>query len=60
MKYVVEQKYYNSGRVVANIIETENPEKFESYNSTSACDIYNDTFDTMTEALKFRNDALKA
>ena len=59
-KFVVEQKYYDNGKVVANIIQTENPEKFETFKSTLKCDIWADVFDTIDEALRFRDEALKA
>lgn len=53
--YVVRTSFYDSGRVISNIVDTvtasEKPE--QGFKSTRRCDIYVDYFETVEEAREY-------
>lgn len=59
MKYAVEAKVFNNGKIIAKMREAEVGET-DSYKETRSCDIYVDVFDTMQEADEFLRDYKRA
>lgn len=55
IKYVVEQKFYDDGKVKARIkrVPEENAKRLVLSSSNCLFDLYNDIFDTLPEAEKF-------
>lgn len=60
MKWKVVQKYFDSAKVSALITEVNDDDKPVFGESHSNYDLYVDIFDNYQEALKFKEDALKA
>ena len=60
-KFVVWQKYFNSGKVEAGIkeIEEQEAEQFIDFKEMENYDFYNDVFDTREEAKEFYQQALE-
>ena len=59
-KYVVQQYFYDSGRVrVIPPIETSD-ECLDSFEERRSCDYYRDVFDTLEEAERFYHECLDA
>jgi hypothetical protein len=60
--YIVKSKFYDNGKIVANITgEIESEEQpTPTEESTLACDIYVDYFATEKEAIEFCKEALTA
>jgi len=59
MKFLVEQKYYDSGRINVRVKEcNDNEESFSSEEKTY--DLYVDVFDNYEEAREFADEALEA
>lgn len=63
-KWFVEQKYFDNGKMEANILTLEQAEKKgyhdEYYKENKTHDLYVDGFGTHEQAVKFRNETLKA
>lgn len=62
MKYYgVRTKFYNNGKVKAEVFEVNAEQKPQAdYTETNVCDIYQDYFDTKNEADEFARMALMA
>ena len=52
MKYAVEARIFNNGRIVAKTRPAMNGEE-SSYTETRSCDVWVDVFDTAEEAERF-------
>lgn len=59
MKYAVEARIFNTGKIVAKVREAEEWEK-DVYKDTRSCDIYVDIFDSKDDAEAFLRDYRKA
>ncbi len=59
MKYAVEARIFNSGKIVARMREAEEWEK-DNCRETRSCDIYIDIFDSEEEACAYLRDYRKA
>lgn len=55
MKYAVEARIFNNGKIVAKVREAEEWEK-DTYKETRSCDIYVDIFGSAEEARAFLRD----
>jgi len=62
MKFVVWQKFYDTGKVEAGIKEMTEEEflKLNHCETKERYDIYYDSFDTFEQAEEFRKEALQA
>ncbi len=54
--YVVTQKFYDDGKIVA-FIENDNKMHKPTFRDTKTCDIYNTWFRRYSEALKMNKEA---
>ncbi len=59
MKYAVEARIFNNGRIVAKVRDAEEGEE-SSFNETDKCDIWIDVFESFREAQKFCSDYRRA
>ncbi len=59
MKYAVEAKIFNNGKIVAKVRQALEGEE-SGCTETRSCDIWVDVFDTEDEAVRFCNDYRKA
>lgn len=59
MKYAVEARIFNNGRIVTKIRPALDGEENNSI-ETNSCDIWVDIFDTEQEALGFQNEYRRA
>ncbi len=55
MKYAVEARIFNNGKIVVRVRGSK-PEEEEGCTETRTCDIWVDLFDGYNEAVKFRNE----
>lgn len=55
MKYAVEARIFNGGKIVAKVRPAQEGEE-EGCRETRSCDIWVDVFDTEEEAVKFAKD----
>lgn len=55
MKYAVEARIFDSGRIVAKVRPALNGEQ-DSCRETHNCDIWVDIFETQAEAVRFAED----
>ena len=55
MKYAVEARIFNNGRIVTKVRPALDGEENKS-TETNSCDIWVDIFDTEQEALRFQNE----
>lgn len=59
MKYAVEARIFNNGKIVAKVRPAVDGEE-GGCTETRSCDIWVDIFDTEDEAVRFCNDYRKA
>ncbi len=62
VKYVVEQKFYDNGKIrtVIKKMSKKDAERLSKSAFTDEFDLYNDIFDTLEDARKFRRDVFWA
>lgn len=59
MKYAVEARIFNNGKIMAKMREAREGEE-DTYKDTRSCDIYIDIFDSEEEACAYLQDYRKA
>ncbi len=59
MKYAVEARIFNNGKIVTKVRKAEDGEE-SGCKETRTCDIWVDVFDTEAEAIRFANEYKKA
>ncbi|CAK7002704.1 hypothetical protein [Tissierella sp.] len=59
MKYAVEARIFNNGKIVTKVREAEDGET-SGCKETRTCDIWIDVFETEGEAIRFANEYKRA